>query len=66
MRPYRLTLTLKSGELHEIHLAARSRAYVEDLGIAAMELYSAISATIELDSAPKRSGFMLCRPYWLN
>lgn len=66
MRHYRVTLTLKSGDLHEISLAARSRAYAEDLAIAALELYGAISATLEPDTAPPRSGFQVHKPAWLN
>ena len=66
MRHYRVTLTLKSGDLHELYLAARSRAYAEDLAIAAIDIYNASSATVELDESPPRSGFQVHRPAWLN
>lgn len=66
MKDYRLTLTLPSGDLHELHVSARSRAYAEDLAIAALDIYHALSATLELAEAPARSGAQISRPYWLH
>lgn len=66
MRYYRLTLTLPSGDLHELQLAAPSRDYATDLAVAALELYNASSATLEPVEAPPRCGMQVHRPYWLR
>lgn len=66
MRHYRLTLSLKSGELHELELSARSRNSAETFAIAAIEAYQANSATLEFIDSPHNSCLQVHMPAWLH